>query len=100
VIGLQQNRKQPDDIDYSYHGQKSTSSLVDNSRSSNNNHLLQQKQQQRQPELRRVQALQGERSLIFVLPKSIAVELGIQKGDYLVVRIELPKKIILEKIEV
>jgi hypothetical protein len=66
-----------------------------------NNNLPQQKQQQhRRPELRKVQALQGERSLVFVLPKSMAVELGIEKGDYLSVHVELPRKIILEKAEV
>lgn len=65
-----------------------------------NNDVLQQKQQQRRPELRKVQALQGERSLVFVLPKSMAVELGIEKGDYLSVHLELPRKIILEKAEV
>ena len=64
----------------------------------NNNDLLRQRHQRR--ELRKVQALQGERSLVFVLPKSMAVELGIEKGDYLSVHVELPRKIILEKTEV
>lgn len=32
-------------------------------------------------EVRRVQALQGERSLTIVLPKVFAMELGISKGD-------------------
>ena len=71
--------------------------------SSINNDLLQQqqkRQQPRRPELRKLQALQGERSLVFVLPKSMAVELGIEKGDYLSVHMELPGKIILEKAEV
>jgi hypothetical protein len=70
--------------------------------SSIKNDLVQQlnHQQPRRPELRKVQALQGERSLVFVLPKSMAVELGIEKGDYLSVHVELPRKIILEKAEV
>lgn len=34
-------------------------------------------------EIRRVQALVGERSFVTVLPKSLAIELGIRKGDYL-----------------
>lgn len=65
-----------------------------------NNNLRKQKQRQQRPELRKVQALQGERSLVFVLPKSMAVELGIEKGDYLSVHVELPRKIVLEKAEV
>jgi hypothetical protein len=64
----------------------------------NNNGLLRQRHPGR--ELRKVQALQGERSLVFVLPKSMAVQLGIEKGDYLSVHVELPRKIILEKAEV
>jgi hypothetical protein len=86
--------KQQYNEDSFYHSQKDSSA---------NNNLLQQKQQQQQqrrPELRKVQALQGERSLVFVLPKSMAVELGIEKGDYLSVRVEQPRKIILEKAEV
>jgi hypothetical protein len=34
-------------------------------------------------ELRRVQALHGEKSLTIVLPKNFAVHLGIGKGDFL-----------------
>jgi hypothetical protein len=68
--------------------------------SSINNNLRNEKQRQQRPELRKVQALQGERSLVFVLPKSMAVELGIEKGDYLSVHVELPRKIVLEKAEV
>jgi hypothetical protein len=92
MIDLQD--KQRDENSYYYQSQKD---------SSIKNELLpqQQKHQQpRRPELRKVQALQGERSLVFVLPKSIAVELGIEKGDYLSVHMELPRKIILEKAEV
>jgi hypothetical protein len=33
-------------------------------------------------EIRKVQALVGERSFVCVLAKSLAVQLGIQKGDY------------------
>jgi bifunctional DNA-binding transcriptional regulator/antitoxin component of YhaV-PrlF toxin-antitoxin module len=50
-------------------------------------------------ELRKVQALQGERSLTVVLPKEFAVTLGISKGDFLKVHVE-NKKLILEKAEV
>ena len=34
-------------------------------------------------EIRRVQALQGERSFTLVFPKEFAVQLGIGKGDFL-----------------
>lgn len=47
-------------------------------------------------EVRRVQALTGERSLTFVLPKTFAIELGIGKGDLLKVHIE-NQKLIIEK---
>jgi hypothetical protein len=91
MIELKENQQQ-DNEDSSYRSRKE---------SVNKNDLMQQKQQQqRRPELRKVQALQGERSLVFVLPKSMAVELGIEKGDYLSVRVEQPRKIILEKAEV
>lgn len=85
--------RQYDENSYYYQGQKD---------SSIKNELVQQQKHQhpRRPELRKVQALQGERSLVFVLPKSMAVELGIEKGDYLSVHVELPRKIILEKAEV
>lgn len=86
-----QEKQQCDEDSYHYQSQKDPSIKND---------LLQQKQRQRRPELRKVQALQGERSLVFVLPKSMAVELGIEKGDYLSVHVELPRKIILEKAEV
>jgi hypothetical protein len=39
-------------------------------------------------ELRRVQALQGERSFTLVFPKEFALELGIGKGDYLKCQID------------
>ena len=49
--------------------------------------------------IRKVQALQGERSLTVVLPKEFAVILGITKGDYLKVNIQ-GKKIVLEKTDI
>jgi hypothetical protein len=39
-------------------------------------------------EIRRVQALQGERSLTLVFPKEFATELGVRKGDFLKCRIK------------
>lgn len=50
-------------------------------------------------EIRRVQALTGERSLTFILPKNMATELGINKGDYLSCFI-IRNKLILEKMDV
>jgi bifunctional DNA-binding transcriptional regulator/antitoxin component of YhaV-PrlF toxin-antitoxin module len=50
-------------------------------------------------EIRKVQALTGERSLTFVLPKTFARELGIERGDFLKVHME-SKRLILEKAEV
>jgi len=50
-------------------------------------------------ELRRVQALQGERSLTIVLPKSFATSLEIGKGDFLKVTLE-GKKLVLEKADI
>jgi bifunctional DNA-binding transcriptional regulator/antitoxin component of YhaV-PrlF toxin-antitoxin module len=52
--------------------------------------------EQRRMEIRRVQALTGERSLTLVLPKHFALDLGIGKGDFLKVCIE-DRKLILEK---
>lgn len=49
-------------------------------------------------EVRKVQALQGERSLTVVLPKEFATELGISKGDYLKVMIE-NNRLVLERAE-
>jgi hypothetical protein len=34
-------------------------------------------------EVRKVQALQGERSFVLVFPKDFATELGVRKGDFL-----------------
>jgi len=39
-------------------------------------------------EIRKVQALQGERSLTLVFPKEFATELGVRKGDFSI-RIDL-----------
>jgi len=39
-------------------------------------------------EIRRIQALTGDRSLTLVFPKSFAVELGISKGDFLKCRVD------------
>jgi len=49
-------------------------------------------------EIRRVQALTGERSFTFVLPKSFAIELGIGKGDFLKCHIE-NNRLVVQKIE-
>lgn len=49
-------------------------------------------------ELRRVQALHGERSLTIVLPKMLAGQLGIVKGDYLMYLIE-GNRLIMEKVQ-
>jgi antitoxin component of MazEF toxin-antitoxin module len=49
-------------------------------------------------EIRRVQALTGERSLTLVLPKTYATELGIEKGHFLKCHIE-DHKLVLEKAE-
>jgi hypothetical protein len=47
-------------------------------------------------ELRRVQALQGERSFTLVFPKEFAIELGVGKGDFLKCRID-GKSLVVEK---
>lgn len=47
-------------------------------------------------EIRRVQALQGERSLTLVLPKVFAIRLRIGKGDFLKCCIE-DNRLIVEK---
>lgn len=50
-------------------------------------------------ELRRVQALHGEKSLTIVLPKNFAVQLGIEKGDFLKCLVE-NNRLIVEKMHV
>ena len=49
-------------------------------------------------EIRKVQALQGERSFTIVLPKEFAVELGIGKGEFLKCRVD-GQRLVLEKVE-
>lgn len=49
--------------------------------------------------LRKVQAYTGEKSLTIVLPKSFTSEIGIEKGDFLKVRLK-DKQLILEKAEI
>jgi len=49
-------------------------------------------------ELRRVQALHGERSLTIVLPKNLAGHLGIVKGDFLKYLL-VGNRLIMEKVE-
>jgi hypothetical protein len=50
-------------------------------------------------EIRRTQALTGDRSLTLVLPKQFAIELGITKGDFLKCHVE-SNRLIVEKAEV
>ncbi len=50
-------------------------------------------------EIRRVQALTGDRSFTFVLPKAFAIELGIGKGDFLKCHVE-NNRLVIEKMEV
>jgi bifunctional DNA-binding transcriptional regulator/antitoxin component of YhaV-PrlF toxin-antitoxin module len=49
-------------------------------------------------EIRRVQALQGERSFTLVLPKEFAVRLGIGKGDFLKCSVD-GQRLVVEKVE-
>lgn len=49
-------------------------------------------------ELRKVQALQGEKSLTLVFPKEFAIRLGIGKGDFLKCSLE-GNKLVVEKID-
>ena len=49
-------------------------------------------------ELRKVQALQGERSLTLVFPKEFAIKLGIGKGDFLKCMVD-GNKLIVEKVD-
>ena len=48
-------------------------------------------------ELRRVQALQGQRSFTLVFPKGFATELGVRKGDFLKCQVE-KNRLIVEKV--
>ena len=49
-------------------------------------------------EIRRVQALQGERSFTIVLPKEFAVGLGIGKGDFPKCSVD-GRRLVVEKVE-
>ena len=49
-------------------------------------------------EIRKVQALQGERSFTLVLPKEFAVGLGIGKGDFLKCSVD-GRRLVVEKVE-
>jgi hypothetical protein len=49
-------------------------------------------------EIRRLQALTGERSLTLVFPKQFALELGIKKGDFLKCYVDR-NRLIVEKVE-
>lgn len=49
-------------------------------------------------EIRRVQALTGDRSFTLVHPRDYAIQLGIEKGDLIRVSIK-EKQLILEKAE-
>jgi hypothetical protein len=48
-------------------------------------------------EIRKIQALTGERSLTLVFPKNFAIELGIGKGDFLKCYLE-GNRLIVEKV--
>jgi len=50
-------------------------------------------------DVRKVQALQGERTLTILLPKEFAVSLQIRKGDFLKVSVE-GRRLILERADV
>jgi bifunctional DNA-binding transcriptional regulator/antitoxin component of YhaV-PrlF toxin-antitoxin module len=49
-------------------------------------------------EIRKIQALQGERSFTLVFPKEFAVELEIGKGDFLKCSLD-GKRLIVEKMQ-
>jgi bifunctional DNA-binding transcriptional regulator/antitoxin component of YhaV-PrlF toxin-antitoxin module len=48
-------------------------------------------------EIRKVQALQGERSLTLVFPKEFATELGVRKGNFLKCQVD-KNRLIVEKV--
>jgi hypothetical protein len=48
-------------------------------------------------EIRRVQALTGERSFTLVFPREFAVELGVGKGDFLKCQVD-GKRLVVEKV--
>ena len=49
-------------------------------------------------EIRKVQALQGERSFTLVLPKEFTVGLGIGKGDFLKCSVDR-QRLVVEKVD-
>jgi bifunctional DNA-binding transcriptional regulator/antitoxin component of YhaV-PrlF toxin-antitoxin module len=49
-------------------------------------------------EIRRIQALTGDRSLTLVFPKQFAVELGIEKGDFLKCNVD-GNRLIVQKLD-
>jgi len=49
-------------------------------------------------EIRKLQALVGERSLTFVFPKQFAAELGVRKGDFLKCSVD-GRRLVVEKVE-
>jgi bifunctional DNA-binding transcriptional regulator/antitoxin component of YhaV-PrlF toxin-antitoxin module len=49
-------------------------------------------------EIRRIQALTGDRSLTLVFPKQFALELGIEKGDFLKCHVD-GNRLIIEKLD-
>jgi bifunctional DNA-binding transcriptional regulator/antitoxin component of YhaV-PrlF toxin-antitoxin module len=49
-------------------------------------------------EIRRIQALTGDRSLTLVFPKQFAVELGIEKGDFLKCHVD-GNRLIVQKLD-
>ena len=51
------------------------------------------------PEIRKVQALTGDRSLTLVFPKQFAIELGVGKGDFLKCHID-GNRLIVEKLNI
>ncbi|MGB7954188.1 MAG: AbrB/MazE/SpoVT family DNA-binding domain-containing protein [Candidatus Nitrosopolaris sp.] len=50
-------------------------------------------------EMRKIQALQGERSFVLVLPKDFATELNIGKGDYVKCNI-VSNSLVIKKAEI
>lgn len=49
-------------------------------------------------EIRRVRAIQGERTLVMCFPKHLAAELGVGKGDFLKYSVN-GSRLVVEKIE-
>lgn len=47
--------------------------------------------------IRKVQALQGERSFTLVFPKEFATQLGVGKGDFLICQVD-KNRLIVEKV--